>query len=215
MSYGGSSSDPATTSESSASPFSGPASAAPRRRARDGREYNPPEALPLPMPKSARPVPDGYHTATPGLVVRGAAKAIEFYRRALGATETARMLGPDGRSILHAELKVGDSLLFVADEDPKMGLKSPVTLGGTTQSVHLFVPDTDAAFRRAVEAGAKPIMPPVDMYWGDRYARFIDPFGHEWGIATHLEDLSPEEIRRRSEEFFRRMAEGRPPAPPP
>jgi uncharacterized glyoxalase superfamily protein PhnB len=144
-----------------------------------------------------KPIPDGYRTATPYLTVKGAAQAIDFYTRAFGAQEVERMTGPDGQSVMHAEVKIGDSIVMLSDEFPQMGCRSPQTLGGTTASVFLYVPDVDTAFQRAVDAGATAIMPPADMFWGDRFGKLVDPFGHQWAMATHKEDLSPEEIRKR------------------
>jgi PhnB protein len=146
------------------------------------------------MPK---PIPDGYRTVTPYLTVKGAAHAIDFYARAFGAQEVERMTGPDGKSVVHAEVRIGDSLVMLSDEFPQMGSRSPQTLGGTTTSIFLYVSDVDTAFKRAVDAGAKAIMAPADMFWGDRFGKLVDPFGHEWAMATHREDLSPEEIRQR------------------
>jgi len=147
-------------------------------------------------------IPSGFHTLTPDLVVRGAARAIEFYKKAFGAEELARMPGPDGKTIGHAELKVGDSVFFLSDECPGMGCKSPETLKGTTQALHIYVQDVDAAFDQAVAAGATVKMPVADMFWGDRFGKLADPFGHEWSLGTHKEDLSPEEIDRRAKAFF-------------
>jgi len=144
-----------------------------------------------------KPIPDGYRTVTPYLTVKGAAQAIDFYKRAFNAQEIERMTGPDGKSVMHAEVRIGDSNVMLSDEFPQMGSRSPETLGGTTGSLFLYVPDVDAAFQRAVDAGAKAVMPPADMFWGDRFGKLVDPFGHEWGMATHKEDLSPEEIRKR------------------
>jgi PhnB protein len=144
-----------------------------------------------------KPIPDGYRTVTPYLTVKGAGQAIEFYKRAFGAQEVERMTGPDGKSVMHAELRIDDSLVMLSDEFPQMGPRSPQTLGGTTASIFLYVPDVDAAFKRALDAGATAIMAPADMFWGDRFGKLRDPFGHEWGMATHKVDLSPEEIRRR------------------
>ena len=155
--------------------------------------------------KLVRPTPKGYHTATPYLVVRGAAQAIEFYKRAFGAEELARMPAPDGRTVMHAELKIGDSIVMLADESPGMGCRSPESLGGSTASLHLYVKDVDAAFKRALAAGAQARMPVADMFWGDRYGKVADPFGHEWGLATHKEDLSPEEIGRRAAAYFKQL----------
>ena len=146
---------------------------------------------------AVKPIPDGYRTVTPYLTLQDAARAIEFYKRAFGAHETGRMTGPDGKSVMHAELRIGDSLVMLSDEFPEMGARSPQSLGGTTASIFLYVPDVDAAFKRAVDAGARAIMPPADMFWGDRFGKLVDPFGHEWAMATHKEDLSPEEIRQR------------------
>jgi uncharacterized glyoxalase superfamily protein PhnB len=153
-------------------------------------------------------IPRGYHSVTPHLTVRGAADAIDFYKRAFGARERGRMPGPDGKIIMHAELQIGDSIVFLADEFPDMGCRAPRTLGGTTGSLHLYVRDVDQAFQRAVTAGAEVRMPVTDMFWGDRYAKVADPFGHEWGLGTHKEDLSAREIGRRAQEFFSRMGSG-------
>jgi PhnB protein len=148
-------------------------------------------------------IPEGYHTVTPGLTVRDAAKAIDFYRRAFGAVEVFRMEAPGGK-IGHAELKIGDSMIMLADEFPG-GARSPQSLGGTTSTLHLYVQDVDAAFKQAVGAGAKADMPPADMFWGDRYGKLTDPFGHAWGLATHVKDVSPEEMKKGAEEAFSKM----------
>ena len=145
----------------------------------------------------AKPIPDGYRTITPYITVRGAAGAIDFYKRAFGAEEKERMPGPDGKSVMHAELKIGDSLLMLSDEFPEMGCRSPEALGGSTGYLFLYVPDVDSAFKRALDAGAKASMPPADMFWGDRFGKVTDPFGHVWGLGTHKEDLSPDEIKKR------------------
>ena len=157
------------------------------------------------MAKRTKAIPEGYHTITPHLSVRGAARAIEFYKKAFGAEEQMRMPGPDGKSVMHGELKIGDSIVFLNDEVPGMGCRSPQSLGGTSGALHLYVEDVDAAFNRAVAAGAQVRMPVSDMFWGDRYGKIIDPFGHEWGIGTHKEDLTPEEIRKRGEAFFKQL----------
>lgn len=146
--------------------------------------------------QKAQPIPPGFHTLTPHLVVRDATRAIEFYARAFGAQEQMRMTAPDGKSVLHAELRVGDSPLMLADENPQMGTKSPLTTGATSVTIALYVADADSAFARAVGAGATPLMPPQDMFWGDRYALVADPFGHQWSIATHVKDVSPDELRK-------------------
>ena len=147
---------------------------------------------------TAKPLPAGQRTVTPHLVVRGAARAIDFYKDALGAQELMRMPAPDGK-IMHAELRLGDSNVFLVDEfdEPREeGITSPVKLGATTVTVHLYVDDVDAAIQRAAAAGAKVTLPPTDMFWGDRYGRILDPFGHSWSLATHVQDLTPEEIQK-------------------
>ncbi len=148
-------------------------------------------------------IPDGFHTVTPHLVVSDAAKAIEFYGRAFGAEEICRMEGPGGQGIMHAEIKIGDSIIMLCDEFPGMEhLKAPSSLKGTTSTLNIYTEDVDKAHAKAVAAGASVSMPPADMFWGDRYGKVTDPFGHEWSLATHKEDLSPEEIGKRAEAFF-------------
>jgi PhnB protein len=151
-----------------------------------------------------KPVPEGYNTVAPYLVVRDAAKAIDFYVSALGATERMRMPGPGG-SVAHAELQVGDSVVMLSEENLEMGARSPQALGGTAVSVFLYLPEVDAAHDRMVRAGATTQMPPTDMFWGDRFCKLADPFGHEWAIATHIEDVTPEEMERRGKEAFAAM----------
>jgi PhnB protein len=159
------------------------------------------------MTASSNPVPKGFHTVTPSLIVRGAAEAIEFYKKALGAEELMRMTGPDGK-IGHAELKIGDSVIFISDEFPNMGVaRSPQTLGGCTGTLNLYVPDVDTTFKQAVSAGGKTTMPVADMFWGDRYGTFSDPFGHHWGLGTHKEDLTAEEVDKRAKAFYASMAQ--------
>ncbi len=151
----------------------------------------------------AHPIPDGHHTITPHLVVKGASEAIEFYKRAFGAEELCRMTfpGPDGRVKLgHAGLQIGDSRLFLADDFPEYGSTGPN--GHSPVTIHLFVTDADAVFARAVEAGATVAMPLADMFWGDRYGKLVDPFGHHWSIAEHLEDLTPEQMQERKAAAF-------------
>jgi PhnB protein len=150
---------------------------------------------------SVRPIPEGYHSVTPALLVRGGAQAIDFYTRAFGARELGRMPAPDGQRIWHAELQIGDARLMLADEFPDMGGHAPESLGGTPVSLHLYVEDADATVQRALDAGATVIQPLMDAFWGDRYGRIKDPFGHEWGVATHIEDVPEEEMRRRAEAF--------------
>jgi len=157
------------------------------------------------MPKSKIPVPQGFHTATHALVVDDGAKAIDFYVRALGAKERNRMPGPGGK-VWHAELEIGDSVFMLSDEFPGSDLKSPRTLKGTTAGVWLYVPDVDAAFARAVKAGATAVHAPETMFWGDRFGSVTDPFGHSWSIASHVEDISPEEMHRRRDEAMKQMS---------
>ena len=158
------------------------------------------------MPATVTPIPKGFHTVTPSLCVRNAAEAIEFYKKALGANELVRMKTPDGR-VMHAELQIGDSIIFLSDEFPEMGkTRAPQTLGGVTGVLNLYVEDVDKSFKRAVDSGASAPMPVTDMFWGDRYGTITDPFGQMWGLATHKEDVSPQELERRSQDFFGQMA---------
>lgn len=145
---------------------------------------------------SVKAVPDGYHTVTPYLIVSGAAQAIDFYVRAFGASELLRMPDAKGR-IAHAEIRIGDSVLMLADEHPEMGYRGPRALGGTSVSILLYVPDVDAVFERALKAGGKSQRPVADQFYGDRMGTLEDPFGHVWTIGTHVEDVSEEEIKRR------------------
>ena len=156
--------------------------------------------------KKVPAVPPGYHTVTPYLVCRGTAEAIEFYKKAFGAKERVRMAGPGG-SVAHAELKIGDSHVMLGDEMPSMGSSAPPTVGGTSVHVFLYVKDVDKAFAQATAAGASVEMPPQDMFWGDRYCKLVDPFGHKWGMATHFENVSPKEMARRSAEWMAKMAQ--------
>ncbi|HLY15920.1 MAG TPA: VOC family protein [Bryobacteraceae bacterium] len=146
--------------------------------------------------KAVKPVPEGYHTVTPYLTVNDAAGAIDFYRRAFGAKEIVRMAGPPGK-LAHAEIKIGDSMIMLADEMPGAGLRAPQSLGGSSVNIFLYVEDVDATYKQAVNAGAKADSPPSDMFWGDRYGKLTDPFGHSWSMATHKEDVAPEEMKRR------------------
>jgi PhnB protein len=154
------------------------------------------------MTNQVKPVPEGYHTLTPHLIVKGASQAIEFYKQAFTAEEVMRAPAPDGRSLMHAELKVGDSRFFLVDECPEMGCLGPQSIGGTAVTIHMFVEDVDTVFGQAIAAGAKEAMPLVDAFWGDRYGQVIDPFGHRWSLATHKEDLTPEEITQRAKAAF-------------
>jgi PhnB protein len=155
----------------------------------------------------AKKIPDGYHAITPALTVHDGAQAIDFYKRAFGAQEVMRMPGPDGKGVMHAELKIGDSTFMLSDEQPEMGCRAPTSVGGPTGYLYVYVPDVDAAFEQAVDAGAKVLMPVTDMFWGDRFGQVEDPSGHRWGLATHTEDLTPEEIGRRQREFFASMGQ--------
>jgi PhnB protein len=159
------------------------------------------------MTHHVNPVPEGYHTATPALIVDDAAKALEFYSKALGAKERVRSVGPGGK-IAHAEFQVGDSIFMLADEFPGMGSRSPKSLGGSTGGIWLYVPSVDDAFQRAVAAGATSLAAPVDMFWGDRHARIRDPFGHEWSIASRIEEVSPADMELRAKDFYAKMAAG-------
>jgi PhnB protein len=145
---------------------------------------------------TVKPIPDHYSTATPYLTVKDADKAIEFYQQAFGATESMRLVDPSG-TIGHAEIIIGNSPIMLSDEFPEMGIHSPQTLGGSPMSIHLYVEDVDATFNQAIAAGAKEVMAIEDQFYGDRTGKIIDPFGHTWAIATHQEDVSPEELQQR------------------
>jgi PhnB protein len=147
---------------------------------------------------ATKPIPDGYRTATPYLIIKGAAEAIEFYKRAFGATELLRMADAQGR-VGHAEIKIGDSVIMLADEHPAMGYRGPRSLGGSSVSILLYLADVDSVFERAVRAGAKAQRPVADQFYGDRSGTLEDPFGHVWTVATHVEDVLPEEMQRRAE----------------
>jgi PhnB protein len=149
------------------------------------------------MTTQTKPIPEGYHTATPYLIVNGAASAIEFYKRAFGATEVMRFAQPSGK-IGHAEILIGDSRIMLADEYPEMGYRSPQSFGGSPVSIHLYVEDVDALASQAVSAGAKVKQPIKDQFYGDRSGSFEDPFGHVWHISTRKEDLSLEEMQKRA-----------------
>jgi len=149
------------------------------------------------MPSNVKPIPEGYHSVTPYLIIQGAAEAIEYYKKAFGATELFRMPQPDGR-IGHAEIKIGDSPIMLADEFPEMNYVGPQSLGGTAVSILLYVDDVDTVFPRALSEGGTEQKPLQDQFYGDRSGTLKDPFGHVWTIATHTEDLSPEEIGKRA-----------------
>jgi PhnB protein len=148
---------------------------------------------------AVNPVPEGYHSVTPYLPVEGAADAIEFYQRAFGATERGRMEGPGG-TVAHAEIQIGDSVVMLGDPFPQSSIKPPTQLGGSSAAIFMYVEDVDALVQQAVDAGATLTMPPEDQFWGDRYGKVTDPFGHEWQLATHIEDLTPEEMEARGRE---------------
>lgn len=154
---------------------------------------------------AVKPIPEGYHTVTPYLTVDGAAEAIDYYKRVFGARERMRVETPDGR-IGHAELQVGDSLVMLCDPFPQATTRPPTQLGGTTGSIFMYVEDVDAVVKRAVDAGATVTMPVDDMFWGDRYGTVSDPFGHSWAIATHVEDVPPEEMAERAKAAMAAMS---------
>ncbi len=156
--------------------------------------------------KKVSPIPKGYHTVTPGLAVRNAAQAIEFYKKAFGAKEKARMYGPDGKTIMHAEIKIGDSQIMLGEEMPQMNHLSPQSLNGTPVNFHVYVRDVDKVFNRALKAGATVTMPVMDAFWGDRYGQVMDPFGHKWGIATRKRNVSAKEMKKAAEESFAQQA---------
>jgi PhnB protein len=154
---------------------------------------------------SVQPIPQGFHSITPFLAVNDAAKAIDFYRRAFGAKEIMRNTGPDGK-ITHAEIRIGDSPLMLSDEMPQAGIRTPRSLGGSTVNIFLYVDNADTVFKQAESAGAKVEMPLENMFWGDRYGKLTDPFGHSWSVATHKEDVSPEEMKKRSQQTVAQRA---------
>ena len=154
---------------------------------------------------AVKPIPEGYHTVTPYLAVDGAAEAIEYYKKVFGAKERARMEAPDGK-IGHAELEIGDSLVMLSDPFPQATTRSPKELGGTTASVFMYVKDVDAVVKQAVDAGATVTMEVADQFWGDRFGTVQDPFGHLWSIATHVEDVPPEEMAERAKAAMAAMS---------
>jgi PhnB protein len=151
-----------------------------------------------------KPIPDGFNTITPHIVVQDATKAIDLYKNAFGAQEQTRHMTPDGKAVMHAQLKIGNSMLMLANEFPPMCL-SPKARGGTSVTMHLYVENADAAFQRAVKAGCTVKMPIMDQFWGDRYGQVEDPFGHVWSIATHKQDLSPEQLAANAKAAFAKM----------
>jgi len=157
------------------------------------------------MSKPGTPIPQGCHSLNPYLVVKNADRAIDFYKKAFGAQEKMRSTGPDGKSIVHAHLTIGDSALYLTEENLEWGSKSPLTIGGNGSSVFLYTEDVDTVFRRAVENGAKAKQPLSDMFWGDRWGSLTDPFGHVWQVATHKFDPTPEEIKAGQEKMMEEM----------
>jgi uncharacterized glyoxalase superfamily protein PhnB len=153
---------------------------------------------------SVKPSPEGYHTLTPFLTVRNALRAIEFYKQAFGAQERGVAKGPDGK-VMHAELKIGDSVIMLSDEFPEFGTLSPQSVGGSPMGLHIYTENVDAAFDRAVKAGAQVEMPVMDQFWGDRYGKLKDPFGHKWSIATHVKDMSADEMKRSMDDAMAKM----------
>lgn len=154
---------------------------------------------------NVKPIPDGSHSITPGLVVKDSRKAIAFYKAAFGAKALVVMDAPDGHGVMHAELQIGDSKFYLGDESPEWGAVSPQTLGGSPVSINLYTEDCDATFKSAVAAGATVEQPLTDMFWGDRYGKITDPFGHHWGISTHKEEVSPDEMTTRMKEWMASM----------
>ncbi len=140
------------------------------------------------------PIPEHFNTVSAHLCIKGAAEAMEFYKKAFGGEELCRMPGPDGKSVMYGELKIGNSVVMIAEEWPGPGPASPTTLKNTSVTIHIYSEDADAAHKRAVDAGATSTMPVAEMFWGDRYGRVMDPYGHHWSFATHIKDLTPEEM---------------------
>ena len=156
-----------------------------------------------PAKSNVKPIPDGYHSVTPYIICDGASAAIDWYRKAFGAEERMRFPGPGGK-VMHAEITLGNSVVMLADEFPEMGAKSPKSLGGTPVGILLYVNDADAIFNRAVAAGGKVERPLTNQFYGDRSGTLVDPFGHKWTVATHVEDVSPEEMQRRMAEMMKK-----------
>jgi len=154
------------------------------------------------MHDSVQRVPAGFHTVTPHLTVRSGVEMIEFYKRAFGAKELRRSVAPDGKSLLHADLQIGDSRVLLNDEFPQMGAVSPLGLNSTPVTIHLYVEDVDSLYQQALGAGAKVVMPLADQFWGDRYGVVEDPSGHRWALASHVRDMSPEQMKAAAEAIF-------------
>ena len=158
------------------------------------------------MSESPKTIPDGYHSINTYLVVRNADKAIQFYKKALGAEERFRMHGPDGKTIMHADLKIGDSVFMLTEESKEMKALSPESIGGSPVTMYVYVKDVDSIFNQAISEGATELKPVRDQFYGDRSGYLRDPFGHLWSIATHMKDLSPDELRKAGESFFEEMS---------
>jgi PhnB protein len=158
------------------------------------------------MAKHVKPIPEGYHSVTPYLTVDDGARAIDFYKKVFGATEIMRMNGPDGK-IGHAEVRIGDSIVMLGAPSANSGLRTPQSLNASTVSIFVYLEDVDSVFNRAVSSGAKEVQKPENMFWGDRYGRLTDPFGHSWSLATHIEDVTPEEMGRRTQEAAAKAAQ--------
>ena len=154
------------------------------------------------MATSAKPIPDGFHTVTPYLVVKGADKAIDFYTKAFGAEELSRSSCEESGLVMNAKLRIGNSIIMLNDEFPEHGCLGPSGENKPAVSMHIYVEDVDAFFNKAVKAGAEPTMPVSDAFWGDRFGQLKDPFGHSWSVATHVEDLTPDEIKERAKHAF-------------
>jgi PhnB protein len=159
------------------------------------------------MAGSVKRIPDGYHTVVPHLTVRGAAEAIEWYKKAFGAKEVRRSPGPGGK-LMHAEIQIGDSRIFLNDEFPGMGPEAPQK-GKSPVTIHLWQEDVDSAFNKAVQAGAEVKFPLADQFWGDRYGVLLDPFGYSWSMGSHIKDVTPEELKKAGEEAMAQMAKGK------
>ena len=158
------------------------------------------------MSESPKTIPDGYHSINTYLVVRNADKAIQFYKKAFGAEERYRMHGPDGKTIMHADLKIGDSVFMLTEESKEMKAVSPESIGGSPVIMYVYVKDVDSIFNQAISEGATELKPVRDQFYGDRSGYLRDPFGHLWSIATHMKDLSPDELRKAGEAFFEEMS---------
>jgi PhnB protein len=170
-----------------------------KKKSRKPAKTSATRARKAPAKKTVAAIPPGYHTITPYLICRGASDAIEFYKKALGAKEKVRMPGPDGK-VMHAEIQIGNSMVMLGDEAPQTGATAPPTIGGTATSIMIYTENVDKLYARAVAAGATSEMAPTDMFWGDRFCKLGDPFGHKWTIATHTEDVPAKEMRRRMAE---------------